>query len=277
MFEMCGFFEVFCRHENFKISSLAARISRAVFPYIQISLNADTYLQVCSTCNRNQVPAWLLDANGRAVLPGSIVRCSRDMVQYVPPPPPVEPVEASTSPRTNKGKSSVSTASSPRTAQRAIAANNMPPTSPRRAGGAPRRFPSSPRRSPRAGTQQASQKTSPSRRVVVPSSPRSPRRGVIQVSTRDGRSPSNGDASLSKVRNNIIAPLGTPNTRRGVKKGREQTLFELAAATAKSNFESQSGECMVMIVVVHGVRPRPPRTARSLEGYCIMVGWLASL
>lgn len=77
----------------------------------------------------------------------------------------------------------------------------------------------------------------------------------------------NGSRATSVSGGGAVA--STPPRRRA--KGRAEADFEAATAAVKSKFEGQSGDCMVMVVVVNGVRPRPPRTPRSLEGYCIMV------
>lgn len=68
--------------------------------------------------------------------------------------------------------------------------------------------------------------------------------------------------------------VSTPRRRA---KGRAEADFEAATVAMKSKFEGQPGECVVMVVVVNGVRPQPPRAPRSLEGYCIMVSGIALL
>ena len=60
--------------------------------------------------------------------------------------------------------------------------------------------------------------------------------------------------------------------RRDGKKGRRQpTAFEVASAAMKADFEAEPGDCVVMVVAVNGLRPQPPRLARSLEGFCVAV------
>lgn len=39
----------------------------------------------------------------------------------------------------------------------------------------------------------------------------------------------------------------------------------------KAAFEARRGECLVMVVAVHGVKPEPPRAGYSVDGCCIMV------
>ncbi|CAM9579499.1 unnamed protein product, partial [Ectocarpus sp. 13 AM-2016] len=47
--------------------------------------------KTCSTCSRDRIPPWLLDVHGRAILPGSIVRCPKGSARYAAPPPPPPP------------------------------------------------------------------------------------------------------------------------------------------------------------------------------------------
>jgi len=58
--------------------------------------------------------------------------------------------------------------------------------------------------------------------------------------------------------------------QRGVK-GRAEAAFEAATAAMKSKFEGLPGDCTFMVVAVNGMRSQPPRTPRSLEGYCVVV------
>ena len=142
-----------------------------------------------------------------------------------------------------------------------------------------RRVQSPPRRSggQASGTPRLSPNASPSRTSAAPAkqSP-SPKRSAKQLALLGaGVAPTGivivGDAS-PKAKKSGTPSVGTPSVRRGSKKGRgQQTTLEVAAAAMKAEFEAEPGDCVLMVVAVNGVRPQPPRLARSLEGYCIVV------
>lgn len=221
------------------------------------------FSQVCSTCKRNRVPSWLQDANGRAMLPGSIVRCPRDLAQYIPPPAPVEPADAPTPSRPGRGRSPQPLVSSPQ--KGTAGSGNAPSSFTNGVAGVVRRFQSPPRLSERGSQQNVSPNATPSRRGFVRSSP-SPKRDVTQSSAK------NNDldvATSPKTKRNGAA--GTFNPRRGDKKRPGKIALDPAAEQMKANFEAQEGDRVVMVVAVNGYRPQPPRGAQSLEGYCIVV------
>lgn len=99
------------------------------------------------------------------------------------------------------------------------------------------------------------------------------------ASLRAGGTPAVGEDSPDAMKNGGPLLVGIPaGARRGGKKGRgQQTAFEVASAAMKADFEAGPGDCMLMVVAVNGLRPQPPRLARSLEGYCVVVSHRAKI
>lgn len=217
------------------------------------------------------MPCWLQDINGRAVLPGLIIRCSRETADYVPPPSPVELTEVLALSRQSKGKSSLSPFTPLRKGTKKL--RNNSPASPSRVTGVLRRLQTPPRRSERADPLQGSPNPASSlRRGVSPSSPTPPQQRGGQLSYEERKiSPAHAVATSPIGRSGVDTPVGTPSGGRGGKKGRGQVAFEAASAAMKAKFKAQASDCMIMVVTINGYLSQPPRTARSLEGYCAMV------
>lgn len=257
--------------------------------------------QACSTCNRDRVPSWLLDANGRALLPGSVVRCPRDAVTYVPPPAPVEPAESTSPPRPASrsklksppiGKIAAALCISPRATLAATGRNAT-----RSPSGGHGRTPS-PRRSrqnrppisPRASSSPASHSTNKSETPTTPRTNRGSAAQFVSIDEGNGRSSrvasrvNAAAAAAASPRGKKPSTLGNASTANsrpgGTKKGGRQRnkLFEAASARVKTKFDGQSGnDRVVMVVAVNSVRPLPPRAARSLEGICVVVSTILTL
>lgn len=247
------------------------------------------------TCNRERIPPWLLDVHGCAVVPGSIVKCSRGSARYVPPPSGLPPgAPGTTTPPRNKSRSPPKSPqpASPRTPRAGASSGTTTlPGSPGRSTGAiGRRYPAtrqnpspspSPVRSGRRGiadnnrrsgavspanslsTRNAASPTAAAAAdVVVPTSPQQPRRTAY--SPKPNKT-ANKNSATSPGGGDVRSP-------RREKKGRAEVAFEAVTAAIKRNFEAQPGDRMVMVVGVNGFRPQSTRAPpRSVEGYCIVV------
>lgn len=244
--------------------------------------------QMCSTCNRDRIPPWLLDVHGRTILPGSIVTCPSGSAQYIvqPPPPaslsrlPNNCLGASTSSRSNRRPTTPPTAqklasTSPRTpGARVAASSRTPPVSPGRIAGVVGRMRVSAKNSsppsPLPSARSDARTEASYRRDVEGLSPensRSPRR-TKGAPIRSLSPHANKIGSTSNGSGNTLA-VGVNHRQ---KREREETVLENENATMKAKFEAQSGAThAVMVTAVHGVRPQTPRAGRSLEGYCVVV------
>lgn len=241
--------------------------------------------KVCSICNRDRIPPWLLDVHGCVVLPGAIVRCPRVSARYHPPPPPpmglISGVLDTIGRSQNKGRPltppSQSPSNTPRTGASAVSTERSGGTLGRRRGtttptSSPIPVGRSSRRALGAG---------PVNGATSPPGGKSPRNKAIAaaaVSQQQQHTPASSptqNRTSNKIRKSPPGGGLVSSPRRGVK-GRTEAAFEAATAAMKSKFEGLPGDCTFMVVAVHGMRSQPPRIPRSLEGYCVVVSDMKS-
>lgn len=256
------------------------------------------------------MPPWLIDCNGRLIVPGSLIRCSRDDATFVPStgsPETARPPFSSCSPRSREAFRSVfpecSTAPDLSQPQRqskvtqghggSLVDQSGPCThnnseSLWKKGRTPRTPLPTTRRMISNQRSTEAETTPTSVAIRSPKSGRggvrSPRARSPNVGSPNDRSPNvtspkarSPKARSPKVKSpKVRSPkVRSPNARSKVEDVREQReALRVEAATEaslKARFESQLGDRVVMVVAVHGPRAPPHRSARSLEGYCILV------
>ena len=195
-----------------------------------------------------------MDVNGRTIQPGFIVRCSRDLARYVPPPAPVERGDVPTSNRSRKSKSPSCLGKS--TLKRKDDPSESSSVSPQLA--AVRRLGATPRSPGRADRQRVS--------------PKSTRFRSKWDSTPKSASPNKSGAGDGAS----VLTQPSRGTRRthsdcpGVTKGRADVEFEAFTQRIQNIFEAGSDYCAVMVATIYGFLPRKPLESCTLEGYCIV-------